>query len=114
MKKKQRKFAKVFEIDVAIIKEKKRAAKKISKADAMMVRHHAKMRESESSVEAGVQKLLIGEAEVFKRKSERLRQNYHFIMEKKIPSLVRTRAALQTMPMEFLGDDAGVVEENIQ
>ena len=109
---KRKVFTAVFEIDSEIIKLKRLAAKKLKDSEKMMVKHHAKMRESETACSAGYQTQLMNESVKFEKKANRLSQNYHYIYNKRIPALVRTKSALQTKPMAFIEVNS-VMEEKV-
>jgi hypothetical protein len=109
---KRKVFTAVFEIDAEIIKLKRRAAKKLEDGEKLMVKHHAKMRESETAGSAGYQTQLMNEAGKFEKKANRLSQNYNYIYNTRIPSLVRTKATLQTKPMAFIEGNS-VMEEKV-
>ena len=111
-KKPQKRFSAVFEIDAEIIKQKKRAAAKLKRGEALMKKHYLKLDEADKAENKGMQDFLMREAGVFEAKASRLSQNYHYIYNTKIPALVRARAALLTKPMPFM-EDGSVVEERV-
>ena len=107
-KKKQVRYSAVFEIDSAIIKLKMLLASKEKKAKSEELLVVEDMKKSHDIPEQ--EKYWIEQANIHRKKAERFRKNINGIFEVRIPSLGKSRVALQTKPMSFLGSDIAVVE----
>lgn len=51
--------------------------------------------------------------EALRGKAARLRGHSYYILHRRIPAIGRTKAKLLTKPMEFMGGDRSVVEEEV-
>jgi hypothetical protein len=113
MKRKQKKYESVFEIDVDIIKHK-RMANKLEKlaADQTKVFRECIAKASEEGATPHSIQYWNEQADFENKKLAKIRKQISSIFEMQIPRLVRTRAALQTMPFSFLPKEEGVVIQN--
>jgi hypothetical protein len=107
----QKRFTAVFEIDAEILRLKKQAKHKLERQEELKRKSDELLRKSETSETAGEQEYFVSEAHFQLKKSERMGMNYNYIINKKIPALVKTRAALLTVPMPFV--DQSVSEEKV-
>ncbi len=107
---KQRKYESVFEIDVDIIQHKRKA----NRLEAKAAQHtnafkNCIINSHDPKFSAGECKYWQEQADEENLKLKKIRKRIDSIFEMQIPRLVRTRAALQTMPMAFLPESEGSV-----
>ncbi len=110
MKRKQKKYESVFEIDVDIIQHKRKA----NKLEKLAAQQTAKFKENIARASApdatpGQAKYFSEQADWDNKQLQKTRKQIDSIFEMQIPRLVRTRAALQTMPMSFMPETEGTV-----
>jgi hypothetical protein len=107
--KKQRRFTKRFEIEAEINKLKLKANRKLIEADDFhKVDTLCIINSNAAGMTPGDRQFLIEQATAARLQCKRLLRTAEIINEEKIPSLVRTLAAFQTITL-FKDDDRAVV-----
>ncbi len=106
----QRKYNSVFDIDVDILKHK-RTANKLEAQATDITREFKRCTTNSNNDELtdGERKYWSEQADWENKKFRAIRKKIASIFEMQIPRLVRTRAAMQTIPMSFMDPKEGVV-----
>lgn len=111
-KTKQKQFTKQWELDAAIVKLKRLAERKEKKAIEWDAEFHVYDRlANDPDSTPHMCKWNNERALSFKKKATTLRQQINGIVMRRIPALVRAKAALYTKPLPGFDQDMGVVAQ---
>lgn len=106
---KKRRYHKKFEVDLEIIKLKKKAKSKMAEAESMDDEALAKIKEANSpKINNATRQFMIEQADEIRKKSHKIRRSAQLIIENRIPRLGQVIAELQTEPMPFLEDKSAI------
>lgn len=111
MKRKQKRYTSLLDVDAEIFKHKRKAKGLQAQADALEVQAKGYHQMELKAQDGATQQYWKEQAEWEKKKAVNVRKKINAINETHIPKLVRTRAALQTTPMPFINPEEGVTLE---
>lgn len=111
MKRKQKRFAKQFEIESEIIAQKRKMKTMLAKAEEIEEQKRAQVRlANKPDTKAGEREFYMENSRGIQAKADKLRESAFRIETKKLPSLKNALAEFKTTPLAgILGDDKGVV-----
>jgi len=112
-KRNQRKFKTLLEIDIEILKHKRQATalEKVAAEQTRVFKNCIALASDPKASPHSVQ-YWNEQANYENKKLSKIRKSISSIFEMQIPRLVRTRAAMQTVPFPFMDGDRSVVMQN--
>lgn len=106
----QKKYKSVFEIDVDIVKHKREANRLEQKcAEMAKLFKDYSIKYNDDTLTPGEHQYWGEQMDWENKNIRKMRKKITSIFEMQIPRLIRTRAAMQTIPFPFMDGDTGVV-----
>jgi len=106
MRRKQKRYTREFEITADILLQKRKAKLNLEKAERIEAEMHGMVLEMNAPGADGARVAFLKlEHDSLSKKSQRLRRSIELTEDVRIPRLVRTLAAFQTMTLPGMGGD---------